>query len=50
METKDSFWLRAICFVACIPSGGALLAKVYGLTSMEVAALVVALPGCVGLW
>ena len=36
--------LRLFCFLACIPSGGALLAKVYGVSSMQTAALAVALP------
>lgn len=44
-----SFWLSLICFIACIPSGSALLAKVYGLASMQVITLAVALPCCAGL-
>ena len=27
-------WLRLLCFLACLPSGGALLLKVWGITSM----------------
>ena len=27
-------WLRWLCFLSCIPSGGALLLKVWGITSM----------------
>ena len=45
----ESRVMRAACFVACIPSGGALLAKVYGVTSLRTAALAVALPCCAGL-
>jgi hypothetical protein len=39
--------------MACVPSGGALLAKVYGVASMQAVTLAVALPCCValaGIW
>lgn len=45
----ESLPARAACFVACIPSGGALLAKLWGVASMQTAALGVALPCCAGL-
>lgn len=48
-QAVKSFLLRAVCFLACIPSGGALLAKVYGLASMQFGALAIALPCCIGL-
>lgn len=31
---RGSFLLRSLCFLACIPSGGAILLKVWGLASM----------------
>src|SRR5437667_8559923 len=46
---RGYFWVRAICFFACIPSGAALLAKVYGIASMQVSALALALPSCAAL-
>jgi len=45
----NSVWLRALCFLACIPSIGALLAKVYGIASMRMVTLDVFLPCAVGL-
>jgi hypothetical protein len=48
-ETKKTLGLRIFCFLACIPSGGALLGKVYGLASLRLATLAVALPCCVAL-
>lgn len=45
--------LRLLCFLACVTSIGALLAKVYGIASMQTGALVVALPctiSMVGVW
>jgi hypothetical protein len=53
VQQRHSLGLRAICFLACIPSGGALLAKVYGVASMQAVTLAVALPCCVvlaGIW
>jgi hypothetical protein len=47
------FWWRALCFLLCIPSGGALLAKVYGWLELNRGVWLVALPCCaalVGLW
>jgi hypothetical protein len=41
---REGVWLRALCFALCVPSGGSLLAKVYGLAPMPVGALWVALP------
>ncbi len=41
--------LRVACLVACIPSGGALLAKVYGVASMQTVTLWVFLPCAIGL-
>jgi hypothetical protein len=40
---------RVALFLACGTSGAALLAKVYGLTSMRTATLALALPFCLGL-
>ncbi len=34
MMTTPALFLRCLCFLACIPSGGALLLKVWGLASM----------------
>ena len=36
--------LRGLCFLACIPSGGALLAKVFGIASLQAVTLFVFLP------
>lgn len=50
---EDDFWLRAACFLACIPSGGALLAKVFGVASMQTVTLFLFLPGALflaGAW
>lgn len=44
---------RGLCFLLCIPSGGALLAKVYGLLELNSGALFIALPCCaalIGIW
>lgn len=41
--------LRLICALACIPSGGALLAKMYGLASMQAVTLWLFLPCAIGL-
>lgn len=49
IETRESLWLRVVCFLICIPSIGALLAKVYGVASMRAVTLAVALPCCAGL-
>jgi hypothetical protein len=48
-DAKTLTLLRLACFVACIPSVGALLAKVYGVTTMRLATLAVAIPCCAGL-
>lgn len=37
-------WLRVVCFACCLPSGGALLAKVYGVSSLQVVALAIGVP------
>lgn len=45
--------LRLACALACIPSGGALLAKVYGLASMQAVTLGIFVPcalALVGVW
>jgi hypothetical protein len=42
--------LQIACFLFCLPSGAALLAKVYGLASMRVVTLWIALPCCIGLF
>lgn len=47
-STKNLVWASA-CFVLCIPSGGALLAKVYGLASLHESAIFIALPCCCAL-
>lgn len=49
MHLRVEVSLRIACFLACIPSGGALLAKVYGLASMQQVVLFVFLPCCVFL-
>lgn len=49
-ETNKLLWLRVICFIACIPSLGALLAKLYGIASMQSLTLAVALPCCIGIF
>lgn len=41
--------LRLICALACVPSGGALLAKMYGLASMQTVTLWLFLPCALGL-
>lgn len=41
---QDDFWLRTLCFLACIPSGGALLAKVFGIASLQSVTLFLFLP------
>ena len=48
-EAKESIWLRAACFFICIPSVGALLAKLYSIASMKAVALSVAVPASAGL-
>ena len=53
MQQWKSFGIRALCFVLCIPSVGALLAKLYGVASMQAVALAVALPcslALAGIW
>lgn len=51
-KTSKTPWLglQIFCFIACIPSLGALLAKLYGIASMQTITLGVALPGCIGLF
>jgi hypothetical protein len=39
--------LRLLCFLACVPSIGALLAKVWGIASMRSATLATALPAAI---
>lgn len=49
----DAFWLRALCMLACVPSAGALLLKVYGVMPMQTAILYLYLPCVVfltGVW
>ena len=46
---REDFWLRVLCFLACIPSGGALLAKVFGIASLQSVMLFVFLPCAVFL-
>ncbi len=41
--------LRLLCLLAAVGSGGALLAKVYGVAEMRTVALLFAVPGAVGL-
>jgi hypothetical protein len=45
-EVKEPFWLRGLCFLLCAPSIAALLAKVYGVASMQSVAVALALPAC----
>lgn len=47
--SPSTLWLRVICFLACIPSGGSLVAKVYGLMELRTATLWLILPCCLGL-
>src|ERR1044072_7766178 len=52
-DVRQTWGLRILCFLLCIPSGGALLAKVYGLASMKPVSLFVMLPGLAiltGIW
>ncbi len=42
-----SFFLRCVVFLACIPSGGALLAKVYGVSQLQTVVLWLFVPGIV---
>jgi hypothetical protein len=52
-QEQEDFWLRGFCFLACIPSGGALLAKVFGIASLQAVSLFVFLPCMfllIGLW
>src|SRR5512132_1905850 len=48
-DRQASVWLRVGCFLLCATSVGALLAKVYGVAPMHLAALVAALPATVAL-
>jgi hypothetical protein len=48
-NANDSVRLRVMCLLGCLPSIGALLAKVYGLASMQLVAVVVMVPCCTGL-
>jgi len=45
VAARRSGALRALCFLACVPSGGALLAKVYGVASLQWVTLVSFVPG-----
>jgi hypothetical protein len=42
---RDRFWLRALVFLACIPSGGAVLTEVYGVASLHDVVWYAAVPG-----
>lgn len=49
----EDFWLRSLCFLACIPSGGALLAKVFGVASLQSVTVYIFLPSAlflIGVW
>jgi hypothetical protein len=45
----EAFWLRGACFLACIPSGGALLAKVFGVASLQTVTVFIFGPGALFL-
>lgn len=47
-QSTELRW-RVVCFLACIPSGGALLAKVYGVASLQNVVLFLFLPGLIVL-
>lgn len=50
---REDFWIRAFCFMACIPSGGALLAKVFGIASLQFVSSFIFLPCAlllIGFW
>lgn len=52
-QSRVSLGWRVLCFLLCVPSGGALLAKVYGVLDMQNGTLLVALPCClalIGIW
>ena len=50
---EPDFGWRLLCFLACIPSGGALLAKVFGIAPLQAVTLYLFLPCAlflVGMW
>lgn len=52
-QLRADLWWRGLCFILCVPSGGALLVKVYGLLELNSGVLFVTLPCCValvGIW
>lgn len=52
-QMAEDFWLRVACFLACIPSGGALLAKVFGIASLQSVTVFLFVPCAVfliGVW
>ena len=49
-SAEKSWGWRVACFVACLPSGASLLAKLYGIASLRTGAIVVVLPCCLGLF
>lgn len=52
-DGTDAWAVRAACLLACIPSGAALLAKVYGIASMRLVTFAAAAPcyvGLIGAW
>jgi hypothetical protein len=48
-QSSRDLALRALCFLLCIPAVGALLAKMYGVASMQRTSIFVALPAGVAL-
>ena len=46
---KDRFWLRTFIFLICIPSGGAVLAEVFGVARLHDVFWYLAIPGYVVL-
>jgi hypothetical protein len=52
-QLSEDFWLWGLCFLACIPSGGALLAKVFGIASLQSVTVFLFLPCAlflIGVW
>ena len=45
----EDFWLRCLCFLLCIPSGAALLAKMFGLSAMQPVIVFIFLPSAIAL-
>lgn len=44
IKTNDYSWLRLLCLLACVPSAGALLLKVYGVMQMDQAIFFILFP------